>query len=798
MNRSRFLGAVCAYIFVIVTTLTLPVEIVCAQTIQINVNPKGNFLTGSPGDSNSIPTIIDLAMFGIQPGMVLNLERVGAYSFFSDPCMDPVGYEQRAIFSSNSTLLGLTETNRVPGGLGDIFSISHGTGIEVYNGVTVQVPEDAAYLFVMSGDSFYGDNQVHCSAGVYAINITVLSDVHEGLGYWRFEEGSPDTTASGLESIIDSTALANHGTPVGGPTYRGSVPVNIVPRIDTPNGSSIQFDGINDEISISSKFPFHEPGDVTLEFWLNTPATSHQSVFWTRSDDTDINRFNIFVNGNSTFGFDYRDANGPVSCGGCTSYHGLIGNGYDGVPIPRNTWVHLAIVRAGNTYTLYKNGVFAASAVDANPNLPTATGWQMSGRGNYQYEGFLDEVRISDRALSPSEFLLSSDVPNVAPIADAGGPETVHIGATVTLDGSGSSDPDGDYPLTYFWSIITKPEGSNAALSDTGIVNPTIVRDVIGDYDIELVVTDSRGQVSIPDHVTITNFNSAPTADAGPDQQVIQLGTTLLLDGSQSFDLDGDVITYAWNITSKPEGSLSTLDDSTLVSPSFVADVYGDYVIGLVVTDIFNTVSAPDTVTVSFHNVKPIANAGVNQSVIVGNTVSLDGSSSSDVNLDSLIYTWSLVSFPNGSLAAFDNTSAVQPSFVADLAGSYVVSLVVNDGFEDSDPSNITVVAISVSTAATEMLGDAIDAINNLDLGVLKNNNMRNALTNKINSVLGMIDQENYQKALDKLRNDILGKTNGCAEGGNADKNDWIGDCASQSTVYPLLLETITLLQQLI
>ena len=183
MNRSRFLGAVCAYIFVIVTTLTLPVEIVCAQTIQINVNPKGNFLTGSPGDSNSIPTIIDLAMFGIQPGMVLNLERVGAYSFFSNPCMDPVGYNQRAIFSSNSTLLGLTETNRVPGGLGDIFSISHGTGIEVYNGVTVQVPEDAAYLFVMSADSYYSDNQVHCTEGVYAINITVLPDVQEGLGY---------------------------------------------------------------------------------------------------------------------------------------------------------------------------------------------------------------------------------------------------------------------------------------------------------------------------------------------------------------------------------------------------------------------------------------------------------------------------------------------------------------------------------------------------------------------------------------------------------------------------------------
>src|SRR5262249_38453289 len=59
----------------------------------------------------------------------------------------------------------------------------------------------------------------------------------------------------------------------------------------------------------------------------------------------------------------------------------------------------------------------------------------------------------------------------------------------VYLDGSGSSDPDGD-PLTFSWTIVSKPPGSSAQISDPTAVRPNFVADVVGAYVIRLVVND--------------------------------------------------------------------------------------------------------------------------------------------------------------------------------------------------------------------------------------------------------------------------------------------------------------------
>jgi len=216
------------------------------------------------------------------------------------------------------------------------------------------------------------------------------------------------------------------------------------------------------------------------------------------------------------------------------------------------------------------------------------------------------------------------------------------------------------------------------------------------------------------------------------------------------------------------------LDHPTSPTPSFVADLHGQYVAELVVTDVFEEPSQPDQVVVSFENVKPVADAGGNQAVTAGETVDLDASGSSDANGDPLICLWEIVSLPAGSGAAIANPTAEQTSFVADLPGTYVVSLTVNDGYEDSDPDNVTITATSTQSEVIENLDQMVDVVNVLDPGQLKNENMANALTNKLAAALALVDAGEYQEALDKLAHDVLGKTNGCAEAGAPDKNDWL------------------------
>lgn len=185
---------------------------------------------------------------------------------------------------------------------------------------------------------------------------------------------------------------------------------------------------------------------------------------------------------------------------------------------------------------------------------------------------------------------------NNPPVADAGPDQADVPLGPVELDGSGSSDIDGDV-ITYGWTIISKPDGSVADLSGPNGVRPALNIDVYGSYEIELVVND--GEVnSTPDTVVIsTHENLPPVADAG-DGRTVSVYDAVCLDGTGSYDPNGDDLSYNCSIISKPEGSDAELDNPISDQPCFTADKVGDYVVQLIVND-GELDSEPDTVVIT-------------------------------------------------------------------------------------------------------------------------------------------------------------------------------------------------------
>ncbi|CDI04394.1 exported hypothetical protein [Candidatus Competibacter denitrificans Run_A_D11] len=322
-----------------------------------------------------------------------------------------------------------------------------------------------------------------------------------------------------------------------------------------------------------------------------------------------------------------------------------------------------------------------STAALANPTAVNPT-FSIDKPGTYTVQLLVNDGQINS---APATVTISTE--NSPPVAHAGSAQTTQVGKTLTLDGSASSDVDGD-PLTFHWTLSQIPPGGNAQLSEAQAVKPTFTVNQPGTYTLQLIVNDGHID-SAPATVTISTENSPPVAHAGPDQTAL-VGATVTLDGRQSTDPDHDTLTYAWSLTAKPSGSQAKLNAPTTAQPTFVVDKPGAYVAQLIVND-GQVNSIPTTVAISTLNSKPVAVAGPDQNALTGATVTLDGSASHDADNDTLTYQWSLTARPTGSATQFANPTQARTTLIPDLAGTYLAQLIVNDGHLDSDPDSALV-----------------------------------------------------------------------------------------------------------
>ncbi|MEK6741996.1 MAG: PKD domain-containing protein [Nitrospirota bacterium] len=135
---------------------------------------------------------------------------------------------------------------------------------------------------------------------------------------------------------------------------------------------------------------------------------------------------------------------------------------------------------------------------------------------------------------------------NRNPVANAGPNRVVLAGVNITLEGSGSSDADGD-ALAYSWSLIRKPAGSTAVLSNATSVNPSFTSDKDGLFVAELIVSDGTGS-SAPVTVTITRSSPSCSTDdilktqttgsmiVGPSEDFIPLCNGVVLFGDRELN----------------------------------------------------------------------------------------------------------------------------------------------------------------------------------------------------------------------------------------------------------------------
>jgi len=161
-------------------------------------------------------------------------------------------------------------------------------------------------------------------------------------------------------------------------------------------------------------------------------------------------------------------------------------------------------------------------------------------------------------------------------------------------------------------------------------------------------------------------------------------------------DADGDALTY--QIVAGP--SQGTLTGSAPNINYTASENYnGNDEFTFRVND--GTVDSGDatvTITVNPVNDTPVADAGLDQTALQGGTVTLNGSGSSDLDGDTITYNWTFVSVPTGSTATLSNSSTANPTFTADLIGTYEVQLIVNDGTVNSAPDTVTVNIVALPT----------------------------------------------------------------------------------------------------
>jgi len=231
------------------------------------------------------------------------------------------------------------------------------------------------------------------------------------VAYWRFEEGTANANATEANTILDISGNHFNGLPFNDPVYRDDVPVSTIPQTRAPDCLSMQFGASHQRVFISDDPKFQLTHSLTLEAWLKpTSRTQYGNVLVRADDRPGYDPYYISVNDP----YDRKHIGSNISF---RIWNASGGQDYVSAALPPlNQWFHLAVTLDDSTgaMSIYINGKLVSlettsvrpfAELDSNLNPGIGIGNLQSTIGDQEFVGLIDEVRITNGLLAPSQFL---------------------------------------------------------------------------------------------------------------------------------------------------------------------------------------------------------------------------------------------------------------------------------------------------------------------------------------------------------------------------------------------------------
>ncbi len=235
--------------------------------------------------------------------------------------------------------------------------------------------------------------------------VAMRSARADTIGYWRFEEGTPPNPASGPGSVLDSSGHGLNATPVGGPLYSSALAPGAAAIGST---RSLQFDGASQRLYVPDSATLQLTHSLTIEAFLKAeplrPGTAGVGQILFRGDNRP---------GLDPYFLEFQGAGNLLIFGieDAAQNAALVQ-----VSVPFDQWLFVAgtLDDATGRMKLYVNGSLVDStttsirplgALDPAYAPGLGIGCDQTGQYGEYFNGWLDEVRLSNAALDPTQFL---------------------------------------------------------------------------------------------------------------------------------------------------------------------------------------------------------------------------------------------------------------------------------------------------------------------------------------------------------------------------------------------------------